>query len=168
VLIIGSRSNEEGEKAAAVETVCELCKVGEFGLIDRLHQLLINPGEAEKQCAGVVCGIGDDAAVLDIHGGEQVLVTTDLTVEGSHFIWGKISPSDLGHKLMASNLSDIAAMGGSPRFAVVSLGINDQIKVAEVEAVYQGMQELAHRFGTVIVGGDTVRSSFISRNTPDR
>ncbi|NLC08137.1 MAG: thiamine-monophosphate kinase, partial [Syntrophomonadaceae bacterium] len=139
----------------------ELKKIGEFGLIAQLNRLLGHT-EDELKSLGVECGIGDDAAVINLQHGEQMLLTNDIMIEGTHFIWEKIPPASLGYKLMAINLSDIAAMGGTPRFAVVSLGINDRLTLADIEATYQGMRELAQCFHTLIVGGDTVRSPLLT------
>lgn len=126
--------------------------VGEFGLIRRLERLVSRQGAATK---GLVAGIGDDCAVLD--GGRRGwrwLVTCDPVVEGSHYAPGTL-PRWIGWKAMARNLSDIAAMGGVPRWAVVSIGIRKSTPVREVEAIYRGLTAAADRFGCRIVGGDT-------------
>jgi thiamine-monophosphate kinase len=89
--------------------------LGEFGLIERLVSQLGVPGE------GVVVGPGDDAAAVEMHG-TRALATADLLLEGVHFEIGLSSPADVGWKALAANLSDIAAMGGTPRYALISLG----------------------------------------------
>lgn len=138
-----------------------LRKIGEFELIERLVRL--NNFSLDKaKSLGVEQGPGDDTAVLSLPPGEKVLVTTDTMVENVHFILGKIPPSALGHKLMAVNLSDIAAMGGTPRFGVVSLGIKEGLSINIIEKIYQGMYDLARYFDTVVVGGDTVSSSILT------
>ena len=90
-------------------------EIGEFDLIGRLSAMLGQGGP------GVVKGIGDDVAVLDVSGPEYLLATTDIQVEGVHFIRQAITPYQLGRRVAAINLSDIAAMGGSPRWALVSV-----------------------------------------------
>lgn len=107
--------------------------------------------------AGVVLGIGDDAALVHPPAG-QMLLTTDLLVEHIHFERAWTSPADLGWKLLAVNLSDIAAMGGTPRFALLSLGLPVDLDMAWIEDFYGGLRELADRHEVAIVGGDTVAS----------
>lgn len=106
---------------------------------------------------GVVVGVGDDAAVVEI-GGRETVVTVDTLVEGVH--WDpRITPGhDLGHKAVTVNVSDVAAMGGSPRFGVVSLAVPRDVSPAWVMEVYGGMLEAAGEYGMVLVGGDTVRA----------
>lgn len=116
---------------------------GEFGFIASL----------KKYCAG----LGDDTAVLS-GGKKDILFTTDMLIEGRHFLLNKASPFEIGWKAMAVNLSDIAAMGGSPRWAVVSLGAPGATPVKLLEGIYRGMDAAAQRFGAHIVGGDTNRN----------
>lgn len=130
----------------------KISEIGEFGLIKRLAPgTIINRGN-------VIKGIGDDAAVLSVSPGNLLLVSTDMLVEGVHFIWEKISPFQLGHKAMAVNLSDIAAMGGIPRHVLVSMALTPSITVEEVEELYSGMMSLLSRWSVNLVGGDTVKS----------
>jgi thiamine-monophosphate kinase len=103
-------------------------------------------------------GIGDDTAVLGLTPGAALLATTDLVVEDVHFRRASASPRDIGWKAMAVNLSDIAAMGGTPRWALVALALSDSTEVSEVDALYGGMLEAAAPHGVVIVGGDTSAS----------
>ncbi len=124
---------------------------GEFGLIRRISGLVGGPGP------GVLRGIGDDTAVLDFAGG-RLLATVDMLVEGVHFDLTFITPWQLGRKALAVNLSDIAAMGGEPLFALVSLGVGGQIDEDFVRELYTGMVAMAGAYGVQIVGGDTVRS----------
>ncbi|NPV91552.1 MAG: thiamine-phosphate kinase [Firmicutes bacterium] len=142
--------------------------LGEFGLIRRL-------AAGERRSEAVIKGVGDDAAVLAVNPASRLLVTGDLMVDGTHFLRDKISGFDLGYKLMAVNLSDIAAMAGTPRFAVVFLGIPDDLSVEAVEEIYRGMRALAERYEVSIVGGDTVRSpsltlgiTLLGEGDPDR
>ena len=124
--------------------------LGEFGLIDRLIARLGVGGE------GVLVGPGDDAAA--VRPGGTLLATADLLLEGRHFDFAFSTPADVGWKALAANVSDIAAMGGVPRFALVSLGAPAATPVATLEALYEGLAECAQAFGVSVVGGDTVRS----------
>jgi len=124
---------------------------GEFGLINRIKQIAGLAG------SGVELGIGDDAAVLKPPAG-RMLVTIDMLVEGVHFDLSLINYFQLGTKAMAVNISDIAAMGGNPRYVLVSLGATDSTTDQEVEELYRGMVQMARSHGASIVGGDTVRS----------
>ncbi len=123
-------------------------QIGEFGLIGRISAMLA------EQAPGVVRGIGDDVAVLDISGPEYLLATCDIQVEGVHFTRKAISPYQLGRKVVAINVSDIAAMGGEPRWALVSLAIQEDTEVDYVDELYRGMREQAALAGASIVGGN--------------
>jgi thiamine-monophosphate kinase len=126
--------------------------LGEFGLIDRLRSIVGVDGE------GVVTGIGDDTAVLRVNADNCLLATCDVQVDGVHFVADRTPPGDVGHKSLAVNLSDIAAMGGRPRWALVSLGLAPSTSVGYVEELYRGMQGLATRSGLAIVGGNISRA----------
>lgn len=128
-----------------------LGEIGEEGLIKRWAQGL-------RPLAGVVRGVGDDAAVLRAPEGELLLLTTDMLMEGVHFTPASISYRDLGYKAMAANVSDIAAMGGKPYWAVVSLGLPPGAAVEDLDDFYAGLGEAAEAFRVSVVGGDTVRS----------
>jgi len=111
--------------------------------------------------ADLVIGIGDDAAAWRV--GETVLLaTTDTLVEGTHFLpefapWG-----DVGWKALAVNVSDIAAMGGEPLFALVTLALPPETRVAVADDLYAGLSECAHEYGVTIAGGDIVRAPQVS------
>jgi thiamine-monophosphate kinase len=107
---------------------------------------------------GVRVGIGDDCAVLDVTGNSQLLATTDLLIEDVHFRWTYAEPADVGWKALAVNLSDIASMGGWPRWALVALACPRDTDAEEVEAFYTGALALAHEHDVTIVGGDTSTS----------
>jgi len=107
---------------------------------------------------GVKVAIGDDAAVLALAPGAVLVATTDLVIEDVHFRRSSASPADVGWKAMAVNLSDIAAMGAEPRWALVGLALPDSTEVDAVDALYAGMREAAAPHGVVIVGGDTSTS----------
>ncbi len=126
-------------------------EIGEFGLIKSLAGLL-----PEKE--GVVKGIGDDAAVLDGRKrGNYLLLATDSIVESVHFL-SRSAPRRVGRKALAVNLSDIAAMGGFPLWAVVSLGLPEGTTLRYPREIYRGLAELADEFSLSVVGGDTFRS----------
>jgi len=103
-------------------------------------------------------GIGDDAAVLELTPGAALLATTDLVIEDVHFRRASASPRDIGWKALAVNLSDIAAMGGIPRWALVALALPASTEAEDVDAFYAGMREAAAPHAVVIVGGDTSAS----------
>ncbi|MGE5584934.1 MAG: thiamine-phosphate kinase [Bacillota bacterium] len=124
---------------------------GEFGLIGRTRQRLGRPG------GQVVIGIGDDAAVLEPPAG-NLLASVDMLVEGIHFDKRIITPWQLGWKALAVNVSDIAAMGGIPLYALVSIGLDGDVDDTYVDDIYDGMLAVARRFGVELVGGDTVSS----------
>ena len=124
---------------------------GEFGLIARAQRRL-------HRTASVRAGIGDDAAVLRGPGGGLLLLASDMIVEGVHFDQRRTPARWIGWKALACNVSDIAAMGGTPRWAVVSLGLPPTTPLRFVDGLYAGLERCAKRFGVAIVGGDTVRA----------
>lgn len=125
----------------------ELSRLGEFGLIERIRRKL-------PAGRGVRIGIGDDAAWVT-NQRDSSLVTADLLIEGIHFDLRWTSLFDLGHKALAVNLSDIAAMGGLPAYVILSLGLPANLDSAQIDAFYRGLQALARRTGVAVVGGDT-------------
>lgn len=129
----------------------EISKLGEFGLIDRLTENLPRTNNTTKYA------VGDDAAILD-YGTRDVLVTTDLLLEGVHFDLTYVPLKHLGYKAAVVNFSDIYAMGGTPRQITVSLGISARFTVEHIEALYAGMRLACERYGVDIVGGDTTAS----------
>jgi thiamine-monophosphate kinase len=102
---------------------------------------------------GVVLGPGDDAALVDM-GDRLGVLTTDMLVEGVDFEPGLISAHDLGYKAVSVNVSDVAAMGGSPRFALVSLGLPPDVEASWVVELYGGLREAADEYALALVGGD--------------
>ncbi|MBC7189459.1 thiamine-phosphate kinase, partial [Candidatus Aerophobetes bacterium] len=104
-------------------------------------------------------GVGDDCAVLPGRKGYNYLFTTDSMVENVHFDLKFTSLYQVGWKVVAANASDIAAMGGVPLFAVVSLGLPERFVFSEVEELYRGMMDLSLKLGLEINGGDVVVSS---------
>jgi thiamine-monophosphate kinase len=131
------------------QTVAEL---GEQALIARIRSR-IPPAPSF-----VVVGIGDDAAVVEPERNALEVLTTDSQVEGVHFDCALVSPADIGHKALAVNLSDMAAMGALPRVALLSLVLPPAWPVANVDALVDGMIALAQRARISIVGGNIARS----------
>lgn len=129
-----------------------ISQIGEFGFISRFAPRFL------KNVPGGVLGIGDDCAVIPDEGGRVKLVTTDMLVEYVHFVRGHISPEELGRKALTVGLSDIAAMGGEPEHALLSLALPADIEVAWMDRFFDGLAELCEQTGTVLVGGDTTRS----------
>jgi len=134
---------------------------GEFGLIDSLSKLIAsNDKNVNRSRRELIIGIGDDAAVWKPSNPHQI-ATVDSLVEGIHFTLKTIAWRELGWKSVAVNLSDIAAMGGVPLYALISLGLPQNIDVADVEELYKGMLQITDKYGVSIVGGDTVSSPFV-------
>ena len=132
--------------------------MNEFDFIKRIRTLAHERGAAP----GLVRGIGDDAAVLKSVADSDVVVSTDLLVEDVDFRRNTTRPDLLGHKALAVSLSDLAAMGARPRWALLSLGVpNDVWDSGFVDNFYDGFFELAARYGVQLIGGDTSR-------TPDK
>lgn len=105
-----------------------------------------------------VTGIGDDAAVIPVPGQDSQLITTDLLVSGVHFLLERSDPRDIGYKALAVNVSDIAAMGGEPRQAFLSISIPKKIDPKWISDFVSGFSEAAQEFGISLLGGDTTSS----------
>lgn len=129
--------------------------VGEFGLIAALRDAL---PKTVREDASLRLPIGDDTALWEPKGGESLLVTTDTMVEGVHFNRAWTDWRTLGRKALAVNLSDIAAMGGNPRLAVVTLGLTGEERVEDLLELYRGIGERAATEKVLVGGGDIVRS----------
>lgn len=127
--------------------------IGEFRLIERITR---PPHDTDT----VVVGIGDDAAVLKTTDGLQV-ATTDCLVEGDHFRRDWFTPFQIGRKAIESNVSDIAAMGGIPRYVLVSLALPRTLDVAFVEQLYEGMWKSCDNYSLDIVGGNMTHAEAI-------
>ena len=122
--------------------------LGEFGLIGRIAGLLPSPPP------DVVVGIGDDVAVLRTSGPDYLLATCDSQVENVHFVRENTTAYQLGRRVVAINVSDIAAMGGTPTWALVSLVLPRDLRVGFVDELYLGMREAMQEAGAAIVGGN--------------
>ena len=129
----------------------EIAKLGEFGLIDRLTQ------DIKPQNTSTKYGVGDDCAVLH-YPDTEVLVTTDMLMEGVHFDLTYITLQHLGWKSAMVNISDIFAMNGTPRQMTVSLALSKRFSVEDVEQFYTGLRAACDKWGVDIVGGDTTSS----------
>jgi thiamine-monophosphate kinase len=104
---------------------------------------------------GVKLGIGDDAALVAVRNRHELILTTDMSVEGVHFARRVHPPEAVGHRALARSLSDVAAMGGVPRYVLVSLAISKEVTRGWVSGFYHGILALGRRFGVRLVGGDT-------------
>ncbi|MBQ5415795.1 MAG: thiamine-phosphate kinase, partial [Bacteroidales bacterium] len=130
----------------------DLKELGEFGLIERIKEALGGP------MPDGVLGIGDDCAVLPQAGGMETLVSTDMLLEGSHFLRGDIPARLLGWKSAAVNFSDIAAMGGRPVGSFLSLGLPAGLDSDWMDAFLAGYKECSQYCGAPLLGGDTTTS----------
>ena len=129
----------------------EIAKIGEFGLIDRLTKDMKPKNECTKY------GVGDDCAVLS-YPQTEVLVTTDMLMEGVHFDLTYIDLKHLGYKSAMVNISDIFAMNGTPRQLTVSLALSKRFTVEDMEQFYEGLRLACNKWNVDIVGGDTTSS----------
>ena len=142
----------------------KISELGEFGLIDLLAGMVKDgsdpASEAQKH---LLIGIGDDAAAWS--GDDSIqLATTDALIQDVHFTLDTTTWVELGWKSLAVNLSDIAAMGGLPRYALVSLALPPQIEVEQVTDLYKGMLSLAQQFDVAIIGGNMSSSPVVAIN----
>ncbi|HMD85009.1 MAG TPA: thiamine-phosphate kinase [Terriglobia bacterium] len=110
---------------------------------------------APRRVAGLTLGIGDDAALVDVPPGRELILTTDMSIEGVHFTSILHPPQAVGHRALARSLSDIAAMGGTPRYSLISLAASRRTGRAWLEGFFDGLFALARRFAVVVIGGDT-------------
>lgn len=138
----------------------KVSELGEFGLINLLTKTIAEAQDGRSYCPPFLVGIGDDAAAWQ--GKNQIqLATVDSLIENVHFSLDTISWKELGWKSLAVNLSDIAAMGGTPEYALVSLGLPDNTEVENIASLYKGMIELGKKYGVSLAGGDTCNSPVI-------
>jgi thiamine-monophosphate kinase len=146
---VNQYSVTKNEKRGSDPTVAE---IGERALIERIRARLAPPPSF------VIVGIGDDAAVIEPERNLLEVLTTDSQVEGVHFDQAFVGAADIGHKAIAVNLSDLAAMGAAPRVALLSLVLPPGMPVASVDALIDGLTALAVRSRISIVGGNIARS----------
>ena len=126
--------------------------MGEFGFVERLTKDITTTNKE------TVKGIGDDAAILQFSDDEEVLITTDLFMEGVHFDLTYFPLKHLGYKVVVANISDIYAMNGTPKQITVSLGISRKFCIEDIEELYSGIRLACEQYGVDIVGGDTTSS----------
>jgi thiamine-monophosphate kinase len=134
------------------ETRTELKDLGEFGLIDRIQK------QFSLQNSTSVRGIGDDAALISI-GDEYLLMTTDMLLEGVHFDLSYMPLQHLGYKAVAVNISDIAAMNGTPEQITIGLGLSNRFSLEAIDSLYDGIRAACENYKVDLVGGDTTSSA---------
>ena len=151
----------------------KVSELGEFGLIELLEKKVASSRGIQAPWQNLIIGIGDDAAAWQGDGTVQ-LATTDSLVQDVHFSLATTSWYELGWKALAISLSDIAAMGGTPQYALVTLALPADSEVDDVSTLLQGMVEIAEPYGVAIAGGDIVRASIlvitttVTGSAPDR
>ncbi|MBI1317144.1 thiamine-phosphate kinase [bacterium] len=133
------------------KTTTPLSELGEFGLIERIA------AQFQPQRSETVLGIGDDAAIVEAAGNE-LLISTDMLVEGIHFDLTYTPLQHLGYKAAVVNFSDIAAMGGEVHQLLVSMALSNRFGLEAVDALYEGMAKACDRYGVDLIGGDTTSS----------
>src|SRR6266487_1162652 len=141
--------DQVNRKEFALTSIAEL---GEFGLIARLTAGL--PPRAD-----IIVGVGDDAAVLDTGGDELLVATCDAQVEDTHFRLHTTDPHAIGRRALAVNLSDIAAMGARPHFALISLLLPPTLDVAILDGIYAGLRAEGAHYNVALVGGNIARNA---------
>lgn len=139
----------------------KIADLGEFELIDRLRKIIDEFGVGIKSTPDLLVGIGDDAAVWLCNSSAQ-LGTIDTLVQNIHFDLSITSWQDLGWKALAANISDIAAMGGTPAYTMVSLGLPSDTELDQVIDLYKGMAQIANEYDMCIAGGDISESPMLT------
>ncbi|HEY9166955.1 MAG TPA: thiamine-phosphate kinase [Candidatus Kryptonia bacterium] len=134
-------------------TFTPVSNVGEFGLVEKFASIA-----SKFKNPAIVQSIGDDAALIKPSEGKLGIITTDLLIQGVHFDLSYTSMKHLGRKAAAANLSDIAAMSGTPVAALVSLGIHSNLSVEMIEEFYEAMVDELGKYGCAVAGGDTSAS----------
>ena len=131
----------------------EISSIGEFGLIDRIKRDFIpkNPSS--------LLGIGDDTAVIE-SGTGAILLSKDLFIEGIHFDLAYMPLQHLGYKVIAANVSDIAAMNGKPTQVVIGIALSNRFSIEAVESIYAGVKSACENYNVDLVGGDTTSSPY--------
>ncbi|WP_010662854.1 thiamine-phosphate kinase [Marinilabilia salmonicolor] len=130
----------------------KLSEIGEFGFIDRFSGKFSALNKNEEY------GIGDDCAIMSLDDQYNQIVTTDLLIEDIHFLRSAITPFDLGYKALAVNLSDIAAMGGTPTASFLSIALPAETEVEYMDQVMEGYRSLSEKYQVPLLGGDTTKS----------
>jgi thiamine-monophosphate kinase len=134
--------------------VVSIAKYGEFSLIDRIANILPKINDPN-----LLLDIGDDTAVIKIDQQRALLLTCDIQIEGQHFRLDYMTPYQVGRRAIAVNLSDIAAMGGTPIYALVSLGLPKSLIVEDYDALFEGMRDELYPHQAAIVGGNLAQNA---------
>ena len=129
-----------------------ISELGEFGLISRFSKNFL------ESIPKNIKGIGDDCAVVPYTDSQSLVITTDLLIENSHFLFDKISPYELGYKSVAVNFSDIASMGAKPLYAFLSIGLTKNLTVEWVDEFFNGISDICKKYNAFLLGGDTTKS----------
>jgi len=132
----------------AQDNLTQISEIGEFGLIEKLNKKI------KKNNNLVIRGIGDDSAVIKSQKDQELLISTDLLIEGIHFDTTYMSLSHVGYKSVIVNLSDVFAMNAIPSQITVSLGISSKYNVEDIESLYEGINKAAKNYNINIIGGD--------------
>ncbi|MFB0505927.1 MAG: thiamine-phosphate kinase [Thermodesulfobacteriota bacterium] len=127
----------------------ELKEIGEFGLISWIREKI------PRKDSNIAAGIGDDAAVINLPKSCICLVTTDILIQDTHFKLDYTDPLRLGRKALSINLSDIAAMGGTPQYFLLSMGLPAHLPFRWIEEFFHGIQQVAEEYNLSLIGGDT-------------
>ncbi len=124
----------------------------EIKIVEEIRKLAGKPGK------GIIAGIGDDCAVLKYAGNKYLLWAADMLIQGTHFDIKNAGYEKIGRKAIAVNISDIAAMGGIPKYVTVSLGLPPKRSLNTVRALYRGIDRICKEYGIEVIGGDVNRS----------
>ena len=131
--------------------IVEIAELGEFGLIEHLTK------DIEPKNTSTKKGVGDDCAVLS-YSNYETLITNDMLMEGIHFDLTYMDMHTLGYKSAMVNISDIFAMGGTPKQMIISIALSKRFKVEDIDAFYNGLKDACNKWNIDIVGGDTTSS----------
>ena len=126
----------------------KISEIGEFGLINKLKKTI------DVNNNLIIKGIGDDSAVIKSQKDQEILMSTDILIEGIHFDTTYMSLSHVGYKSIIVNLSDICAMNATPSQIIISLGIPNKYNVEDIETLYEGINKAARNYRVNVVGGD--------------
>lgn len=160
----GTYCAAEAYRRLCYNHVMLISEAGEFGLIDAITRLIDHKEKKDLPCRkNLIISTGDDTAAWQQTNGIE-LATTDTMVEGIHFDLSKISWKELGWKSVAVNISDIAAMGGQPCYALISLSLPAYHRVEDILNMYKGMLEICNKYGVAIAGGNISAAPQISIN----
>lgn len=133
-------------------------QIGELGFLNRLYP------QFKIKDKDIIVGLGDDAAVISPHLSDNYILTTDMLVEGTHFDLRYTPSYQLGRKSIAVNVSDIAAMGGTPLYVLTSMGFPPDFPLSDINDFYKGLKYECRKWGCELIGGDTVRSHYFVIN----